>query len=68
MRVHVEHPQLAPVGQVIGGGVDADGAPEGAQARFQGGNLGDHVGDGLAPGQADPGPPSPYVHHGGHDL
>ena len=33
VRVHVEYPQLEPVGQVVGGRVDADRAPEGAEAR-----------------------------------
>ena len=68
VRVDVEDAQLAPVGQVVGGGVDADGAAERAEAGLDGGDLRDHVADGLAAGQAEPGPPAPHVHHGGHDL
>jgi hypothetical protein len=68
VRVHIEHPQLAPVGQIIGSGVDADDSREGAHARFQGGNPGDHIGDGLAPGQPGPGLPAPHIHHGRQDL
>ena len=31
------------------------------------GSLAIDVGDGLAAGQPEPGPPAPHVHHGGHD-
>ena len=39
VRVAVEYPQLEPVGQVIGGRVDAHRAPEGAKPRLDRGNL-----------------------------
>lgn len=68
VRVELQHSQLAPVSQVIGSRVDGDGSPEGTESRFQGGNPGDDVRDGLATGQADPGPPAPHVHHGRHDV
>ena len=68
VRVTVQHPQFAAVGQVIGGRVDADRAALGAQARFDGGYLRGHVGDGLPTGQAQSGAPAPQVHHGVHDL
>ena len=35
VRVDFQHPQLAPVGQVVGGRVDADRAPEGAERRLE---------------------------------
>jgi hypothetical protein len=67
VRVLVEDAQLEPVGHVISGGVDAGRYPEGAKSRFDGGELGDHVGDGLAAGQPEVGTPAPHVDHGGHD-
>src|SRR5208337_1999380 len=66
--VEVQDAQLAPVGQVIGGGVDADRAAERAQARLDSRYLRDHVADGLAAGQPEAGSPAPHVHGSGHDL
>ena len=68
VRVAVQDAQLAAVGEVIGGRVDADRVAVGAEPRFDRGYLRHHVGDGLAAGQAEPGAPSPQVHRGGHDL
>ena len=63
VRVGVEHAQLAPVGVIVRRRVHADGTPEGAETRFDGGYFRDHVVDGLAPGQPEPGAPAPKVHH-----
>ena len=68
MRVVVQDAQLAAVGEVIGGRVDADRVAVRAEPRFERGDLRHHVGDGLAAGQAEPGAPPPQVHRGGHDL
>ena len=68
VRVVVQDAQLAAVGEVIGGRVDADRVAVRAEPRFERGDLRHHVGDGLAAGQAEPGAPPPQVHRGGHDL
>ena len=64
VRVAVQHAQFTAVGEVIGGRVDADRVAVGAQPRFDRGDLGHHVGDGLAACQPEPGAPAPQVHRG----
>jgi hypothetical protein len=48
VRVEVEDAQLAAVREVVGGGVDTDSAPEGAETGLDGRYFRDHVADGLA--------------------
>jgi hypothetical protein len=52
VRIDVEDADLASVGEVVGSRVYADRAAEGAESGFDGGDLGDHVVDGLATGEA----------------
>ena len=68
VRVHIQHADLAPVGQVIRRRVNAHRAPECPQAGFDLGDLRDHVANGLAACQPEPGAPSPHIDGGGHDL
>jgi hypothetical protein len=65
VRILVEHAQLEAVGEIVGCRVDADRAAVGTQCRLDGGQFGEDVGDGLAARQGEPGPPAPYVDHGG---
>ena len=68
VRIDVEDAELAAVGEIVGGWVDADRAAVGAERGLDRGNLRDDVVNGLAARQSQACVPSPDVHDRGHDL